>query len=122
MQSPTKGCNNITEPEQFNHKLQEVMEGIYELLELSREEELSPVREDGVVRYGEEGKTCFQVSGQFERPTEFLQTLLDMIRVNFETYIFGTFQLNSNMGFMYDEIPDAPFQLGYVSITSENNQ
>ncbi|MDQ6966988.1 MAG: hypothetical protein Q9M23_08700 [Mariprofundaceae bacterium] len=122
MQSPTKGCNNITEPETFNHKLQQVMIGIYDLLELSRAEELPPVSEDGVIRYDKEGKTCFQVSGQFERPTEFLQTLLDMVRVNFEPCIFGTFQLNSNMGFMYDEIPVGPFQLGYVSMTSGNNQ
>lgn len=114
---------NIKSPANFQEKLIEVMEGIYELFELSKEHHLEPVSEDGVTRYFEEsGKTCFQVSGQFNRPSEYLESLLDIIRVNYEPCVLGTFFLNSNMGFLYDAIPSKPFQLGYISITSEPNK
>jgi len=114
---------NITHPAQFTEKLQAVMQGAYDLLELAREHDLSPVSEDGVIRYFEEhGKACFQVSGQYDRPTEFLQVLLDIIRANFEPCVLGTLFLNSNLCFLYDEVPDAPFQLGYASLTSQPNQ
>ena len=114
---------NIRDAGQFSEKLQEAMNAINELLELSKEYELKPVGEDGARRYYEnDGKCCFQVSGQYERPVEFLQALLDMIRVNFEPHPMGTFFLNSNMGFMYDAIPDEPFQLAYASLVSEENQ
>ena len=93
-----------------------------QLLELSKEHELPSVSAEGVSCYIEEyGKTCFQASSQFDRPTEFLQSLLDIIRVNYEPCVLGTFFLNSNMAFLYEEIPNFPFQLGYVSITSEEN-
>ncbi len=99
------------------------MEGVYDLIELSKENNLDPVSEDGVVRYREEsGKTCFQVSGQFDRPSEYLESLLDIIRVNYEPCVLGTFFLNSNIGFLYDGIPDTSFQLGYISMTSEVNK
>lgn len=114
---------NITNPAQFAKKLQDVMAGVYDLLELARERDLSPVSEDGVIRYFEEhGKASFQVSGQYDRPTEFLQVLLDMIRANFEPCVLGTLFLNSNLCFLYEEVPDAPFRLGYASLTSEPNQ
>lgn len=112
--------NNVKSPIRFQEKLQDIMEGIYELLELSKENDLAPVSEDGVTRYiGEDGKTCFQVSGQFDRPTEFLESLLDIIRVNYEPCVLGTFFLNSNIEFLYEGMPDSSFQLGYISITSE---
>jgi hypothetical protein len=115
--------NNIQFPTKFQEKLQDIMEGVYQLFELSKEHDLAPVSEDGVSRYMEEdGKTCFQVSGQFDRPSEFLQSLLDIIRVNYEPCVLGTFFLNSNMAFMYENIPESPFRLGYVSLTSETNK
>lgn len=114
---------SIKLPAKFQEKLIEVMEGIYELFELSKEHNLKPVSESGETRYMEEsGKTCFQVSGQFKRPSEYLESLLDIIRVNYEPCVLGTFFLNSNMGFLYDAIPDKPFQLGYISITSKPNK
>lgn len=117
-----KDKNNIKSPVKFLEKLQEVMDGMYELFELSKEQSLAPVSDDGVIRYMEgSGKTCFQVSGQFDRPSEYLQSLLDIIRVNYEPCALGTFFLNSNMAFLYERIPDSPFQLGYISISSEGN-
>lgn len=70
-----KDKNNVKSPIKFQEKLQEVIEGIYEQFELSKENNLEPVSENGVTRYMEKrGKTCFQVSGQFDRPSEYLQT------------------------------------------------
>lgn len=111
---------NIKSPLEFNEKLRDVMNGIYDLIELTKEHSLSPVSKNGVIRYSG-NKTCFQASGQYERPSEFLQTLLDIIRVNYEPCVLGTFFLNSNMHFLYDAIPDFPFQLAYASITSQKN-
>ena len=109
---------NVTASVQFKQKLAELMGNIYELLELSKEKSLKSVSDDGCTNYMEEnGKTRAQVAGQFSRPSEYLDSLLDMIRVNFEQLPFSYF-LNGNMGFLYDAIPDKPFQLGYVSITS----
>ena len=111
--------NNVNSPADFKEKLQEVMEAIYQLFELSKEQPLAPVSKDGVIRYMEEyGKTGFQVSGQYDRPSEFLQSLLDIIRANYEPVVLGTFFLNSNLSFLYDEIPESPFRLGYVSLTA----
>ena len=114
---------NIKSSDKFRQKLLQVMDGIYDLMELSKEFNLEPTTEDGCIVYTEEdGKTCFQVSGQFDRPSEYLEALLDLVRVNFEPCAIGTFFLNSNMCFLYEAIPDAPFQLGYVSITSESDK
>lgn len=114
---------NIKLPSEFQDKLIETMKVIYELFEISREHNLEPVSDDGVTVYLEEyGKTCFQVSGQFNRPSEYLESLLDLVRVNFEPCVLGTLFLNSNMSFLYDAIPDKPFQLGYISITSDPNK
>lgn len=112
---------NIKAPAQFKQKLTEIMDGVYELFELSKEQNLEPFSEDGCTRYMEgHGKTCSQVAGQFSRPSEYLESLLDMIRVNYDQLPFSYF-LNGNMGFLYDAIPDKPFKLGYVSITSAPN-
>lgn len=115
-----KNNANIKLPSKYQEKLLEVMEGIYELFELSKENNLEPVSEDGVTRYFEQsGKTGFQVSGQFDRPSEYLESLLDIIRVNYEPFALGTFFLNSNLDFLYHSMPDKPFQLGYISMISK---
>ncbi len=117
------GKNVIMNARIFQNKLRIVMNGIYEFIELLSELKLSSVGEDGITRYLEEsGKTCFQVSGQFNRPTEFLEVLLDIIRVNFEPYVLGTFFLNSNMEFIYENLPNSEFQLGYITALSEEGQ
>ncbi len=110
---------NINAPRLFRQKLMAVMQELHELFELSKEHDLEPVSEDGVTRYLEEdGKTGFQAASQFARPSEFLESLLDIIRVNFDPCAPGTFFLNANMGLLYEAMPSAPFQLGYASMTS----
>jgi hypothetical protein len=114
---------NIKNSSEFKTKLKEIMHGIYEFLELTKEYNLNRFTETGVQLYSEKGgKTCFQVSAQFERPSEFLQAFLDIIRVNFEPAVMGTFFLNSNMCFLYDAIPESSFQLAYASITSKKDK
>jgi len=113
---------NVVDPRRFDRMLQEVMAGLYELFELAKEHELPPVINGGRAYYEEDGKTGFQVSWQFKRPGEFFQTLLDIIRVNFEPNVLGTFFLNSNMCFLHEQIPDEAFQLGYISIVSDPDQ
>lgn len=114
--------HNIKEPDKFKEKLENAMAAIYELLELSKEYDIKSALGDELIPYIEEtGKTCFHVSGQFYRPNEYLQALLDIIRVNYEPRPMGTLLLNSNMQFIYDRIPSCPFRIGYVSITSCDN-
>jgi len=114
---------NVTDTKQFSKALQNVMDAVYTLLELTREYDLKPISEDGVMVYCEEsGKCGFQASSQYERPSEFLQTLLDMIRVQYDPNPMGTFFLNSNIGFMYEEMPEGPFQLAYASLVSREDQ
>lgn len=114
---------NVPDAVKFSEKLQDAMQSVFDLLELTKEYDLEAVDKDGGRCFYEDyGKTCFQVSGQYERPHEFLQALLDIIRVNYEPSVMGTLLLNANMCFLYDEIPETPFQLGYASIVSQKNQ
>jgi len=114
---------NVPDPVQFGKALNEVVEAIHKMLEATKEYDWKPVTKDGVRTYYEEtGKCGFQAAYQYERPTEFLQTLLDMIRVHFEPRTMGTFFLNSNIGFLHEAMPEAPFQLAYASLVSNENQ
>jgi hypothetical protein len=55
-----KRIPNVTLPEEFSHKLQEVMTGIFELLELTKEYDTSPIGDDGIKGYIDEcGKNYF---------------------------------------------------------------
>lgn len=110
---------NVQKPDLFLANLTKVNEAFYQLLELCREEELAPVREDGCILYDDENsKACFQVAGQYRRPGEFLAALLDMLRVTYEPNFIGTFFLNANPIFIYEGIPEQPFRLGYLSLIS----
>lgn len=108
---------NVRYPKEFGKAIQAVMENMFDFIELSREYDLQSISDEGVTRYLEDdGKTCFQVASQFDRPSEFLQVIIDIIRVTFDSDIPGTFFLNSNIGFLYESIPDKPFSLGYASL------
>jgi len=115
---------NIPAPRQFSETLSELTEVIFRLIELTKELDLKPIADNGYTQvYDEElGKCGFQASAQYERPSEFLQTLLDMIRVQFEPAFVGTFLLNSNIGFLCQEMPEEPFRLVYASLVSSPGQ
>ena len=57
----------MNKPDEFKDRLQEVMSALFRLMDTAKEREA-----------GLEQKTVFEASGQFERPHEFLQSLLDM--------------------------------------------
>jgi hypothetical protein len=105
----------IKDPLQFKKKIQNIMGEIYDLFELA-------IEGDATNNVEELEKACFQLTSEYDRPTEFLQSFLDIIRMNYEPYILGTFFLNSNMSFLYDGIPEDKFELAYVSVVSKDNQ
>jgi len=131
-----KELYNIKNTQLFTTKLQEILNGMYDFFELTFEKEY-PKETDGIVHivngktcflvngktcFLVNGKTCFQVADQYQRPHDFLQSLLDILRVIYEPEILGTFSLNSNPGFLFDAIPGKPFQLAYGSFISKPNQ
>ncbi len=112
----------INDPQSFVQHLQAIMLAIENVMELTKEKALAPVINGVRVYFEEDGKLGFQAAGQYHRPTEFLQAILDMIHVNFEPYPLTTFGLNSNMGFLYEAISDQPFSFGYLSLISEGTK
>ena len=91
----------------------------FSLIHLLRERTMSSHAVNGCEIFDEATGPCaFQVTSQFERPPEFLQTLLDMVRVVFEPEPPGTMFLNSNIDFVLNEIGHTPFRLGYLSAIS----
>lgn len=100
----------LNNPKAFVVALREVVAGLYQVFDLTAERPYDPDDDD---------KPLFGVSSQFDRPNEFLQTLLDMLRVFFEPDPPGTFFLNANPCFLYDAMPDKPVQLGYASILGD---
>lgn len=114
---------NVPDPRGFSKALNDVIEGLDRLFDLTKEYDLKPVSEDGVMVYSEEsGKCGFQTANQYDRPSEFLQTLLDIIRVQYEPRPMGTFFLNSNIGFLFESVPKEPFRLVYTSLISCENE
>lgn len=112
---------NIKSPAQFSEKLSQLFANMYDLFELTREEELPSII-DGCKLYDDNDKYYFHVSSQYERPADFFVSFLDFIRVMFEPNPLGTFSLNSNPGFIFNAIPRVPFRLGYVSAISLANE
>ena len=100
----------LNNPNECVNALRKVVEGLYEVFDLAAERPYDPDDND---------KPLFGVSSQFDRPNEFLQTLLDMLRVFFEPDPPGTFFLNANPCFLYEVLSDKPVQLGYASVLSD---
>lgn len=100
----------LNNPKAFVDALRKVVEGLYEVFDVAAERPYDPEDSD---------KPLFGVSSQFDRPNEFLQTLLDMLRVFFEPDPPGTFFLNANPCFLYEGLPDKPVQLGYASVLGD---
>lgn len=100
----------LNNPQAFVAALRKVVAGLYQVFDLAAERPYNPEDDD---------KVLFGVSSQFDRPNEFLQTLLDMLRVFFEPDPPGTLFLNANPCFLYEVLSDKPIQLGYASILGE---
>lgn len=100
----------LDNPKVFVDALRKVVAGLYQVFDLAAERPYDPDDDD---------KPLFGVSSQFDRPNEFLQTLLDMLRVFFEPDPPGTVFLNANPCFLYEALSDKPVQLGYASVLGE---
>jgi hypothetical protein len=109
----------IENPKAWAEALNSTLASLYQVFDLAAERPLPPVIDGCRVYYEETGKTCFQVSGQFERPGEFLQVLLDMLRMLYSPDVVGTFHLNANPSFIFDALPDKGFRLGYATLLSD---
>ena len=101
--------NNITDPKAFEETFTQIMTGIQDLFKLAAERK--PRWDD---------PCFFQLPDGFERGDEFLQTVLDMIRCNFDPNSLGTVLLNGNIGHILEVVPQNPFRLAYASVVMEN--
>lgn len=66
---------------------------------------------------GAPGRLCFELAGSRDRPLEFLQCLMDLVRVLYEPEPPGSLDLNSNWDLVSEAVPLDGFRLGYVSVT-----
>ncbi|MEC8859908.1 MAG: hypothetical protein VYE29_07880 [Pseudomonadota bacterium] len=107
----TRRINNLTKPLQFRSTLTDLHSNLWQLFELARESE-----------YVTDYKTAFHASGQYDRPDEFLQCVLDLMRVIFEPHPLGTFFLNANFDFLTDAITEKSKRLGYLSVVSDEGE
>jgi hypothetical protein len=104
---------------EFVNAVEKIDTSIRELIDLIKEHD-TPEVSAGVRRYYPEyGKLPFQETQQFERPDEFLQSLMDIFKVQFEPQPPGTFFLNSNLkAYLSDTISKGYVRFSYASITS----
>lgn len=118
-----KTFENVKEPQTFQRKLRELVLQFYDFFEMAKEiDEYESDTKNESEKIQPYDHPCYYSCRQYKRPAEFLQALLDIIRINFEPEILGDFFLNSNMSFIYDEIPEKPFNLGYASLVSSPNE
>jgi hypothetical protein len=113
---------NRIEPGAFAEKLQQATGALWDLLELCRERDCRVASPTNAHLVDPAYVSPYDIANQYERPTDFLQTLLDLFRSIYEPASLGTFFLNGNLGFLIDALPDEPFQLGYATLTGDAEQ
>jgi hypothetical protein len=59
---------------------------------------------------------AFELMAEQSRPDEYLQCYLDLLRVLYEPCPPGSMLLNSNWDLLYEAVPTATFELGYLSV------
>ena len=100
---------------EFADSLAHMFAGMHRFIHAAREWTL-PATIDGNSLYNEgETPLAFQAAWQYERPQEFQQSLMDILRVVFDPNPPGTFMLNANYGLLEEAVPDTPFRLAYLS-------
>lgn len=114
---------NVPDPKALSQMIGEFFVSNLGLIHMLREKTMHSHTEDGCQVFDEEfGPLAFQATMQYERPKEFLQTLLDLIRIIFEPHPPGTLLLNANIGLMINEVGSEAFQLGYLSAVSDTGE
>ena len=102
--------------------LEKASRALWDLFELCREVDCRVESSTNTQPLNPASITPFDVANQYERPTEFLQTVLDIFRATDEPAPIGTLFLNGNLGFLLDALPDDPFRLGYATLTGDAGQ
>jgi hypothetical protein len=110
---------NIRDPKQFLESFDSMIEGFRKVFDAAKEQDSYLIRDGKEIASDGDYKSGFHCSNQLNRPHEFLQSILDMARVQYEPAFIGTYFLNANIGFIHESMPDHPFTLGYFSVTSE---
>jgi len=113
---------NVQNPEQFFEAFETLIKDFRPIFDSAKEKDSHLISGGKRVAAKGDDKSGFHFSKQFERPHEYLQSLLDMIRVHYEPHFIGTYFLNANIGFMDEHIPNEAFTLGYFSISSEHKK
>lgn len=101
---------NVVNPEGLRLHLEALIDAMYGAFKQTRETPSNVSKANDEI-----DDTCFQVSSKYERPREFFQCMLDMIRIVFEPSPPGTMLLNANPCFIFDAIQQSQFRLGYLS-------
>ncbi|WP_299181983.1 hypothetical protein [uncultured Neptuniibacter sp.] len=110
----------MIDTDDFLNAMDKIDTGFRELMGLLKEHDFPEVSNGVRHYYVDDGKLPFQEAQQFDRPDEFLQALLDVLRVQFEPWPIGTFFLNSNvMAYLADRVEQRSFSFSYASMTSE---
>lgn len=105
--------SRIRHPTSFREQLELSMSAMTQLFA-----QCEPVAAAGAAPLEGDDLFGFLVVGQQQRPSEFLQCWLDMVRVIFEPAPPGTMFLNSNWDLITAAVPEAPFRLQYLSVSS----
>lgn len=110
--------NTVENPQQWYEALLSTLRSLYLLYDQAAEH-LRPSSPNGYTYYGETGKSLQHLSSQFERPYEFIQVSLDMLRIFFDPAPFGGLTFNQNPWYISQALPDRPFRLGYATLLSD---
>lgn len=109
----------IQDRAEFAASLTQSVDALHRFMHAAREWSL-PATIDGRSLYPEgDLPYSFQAASQYERPREFQQSLLDLLRVIFDPDPPGTFLLNGNPGLLLEAVPATPFRLAYLSEIGE---
>lgn len=76
----------------------------------------------GTTARGAPTQLCFELASSRDRPLDFLQCLLDLLRVLYEPDPPGSLDLNSNWDLVAEAVPRDEFRLGYVTVTGAPGQ
>lgn len=101
------------QPQVFFNPLQQLLSSFDALF-------TSPLDEDGEP-YEAESQGFDWLQGRFADPNRFLRVMLDMLHVFFDREMVGSFFLNGNPSFLFEQVPEGAWQLGYASALSEPN-
>ena len=109
----------IDDPVEWNEALLLIFTSFYHFYELSAEHPKTGSTLEDSSYFGDTGKYLSELSSQFERPDEFIQVLLDMLRMFLDPIPLGGLTFSYNPQYIFQSIPDRSFKLGYASFLTD---